>query len=185
MTDPVHAYYSTVLTPTVPHCKAVDARAVELAGGVADCLVLDMGCGVEAPPAAAAAARRWIALDYSLPALRVRSDGSPRCLADARQVPFRDAAFDVVVDFSAGDHWRDEGLRVIYAESTRVLRPGGRMIVTYAALEVFKVRESPDYGRQVNRSAGEMAAMLLAVGLKPVLSDPGNEGRALVIARKP
>ena len=48
--------------------------------------------------------------------------------ADATRLPFRAAAFEVAVSVSALHHWRDPGM--VLREARRVLRPGGRLVIT-------------------------------------------------------
>jgi SAM-dependent methyltransferase len=48
--------------------------------------------------------------------------------ADGMRLPFRDAVFDVVFGFDVIEHVPDE--RQLISEALRVLRPGGRLILT-------------------------------------------------------
>ncbi len=51
--------------------------------------------------------------------------------ADARHLPFRDCSFDLIVSDSTLDHFDTvEGIDISLGELTRVLKPGGVMIVT-------------------------------------------------------
>ncbi len=52
-------------------------------------------------------------------------------VADARVLPFANAAFDLIVSDSTLDHFHDEDdIRLGLAELARILRPGGVLIVT-------------------------------------------------------
>jgi len=54
--------------------------------------------------------------------------------ADGMRLPFRDAVFDVVFGFDVIEHVPDE--RQLFNEALRVLRPGGRLILTTPNLTV-------------------------------------------------
>jgi SAM-dependent methyltransferase len=70
---------------------------------------------------------------------RVALDLDPRGLqpgdvcGSATQLPFRDGAFDVVAAFDVVEHVPDEDL--ILAELARVLRPGGRLLISVPAYQ--------------------------------------------------
>lgn len=68
-----------------------------------------------------------IGLDVSFHALR-RLDG-PCVLGDAARLPFRDGAFDVVLDIHCGGHLGPVGRRHAAAEAARCVRPGGHVVV--------------------------------------------------------
>lgn len=74
--------------------------------------------GVDVSPVVVAEARRRVpALDASV--------------ADVRALPFGDDAFDLVFSGSTLDHFeRVEDIGVAMREITRVLRPGGRLVIT-------------------------------------------------------
>jgi SAM-dependent methyltransferase len=83
----------------------LSAAAVQLVG-------MDVSAGI-----AEAAARRH-------PALEVHT-------ADVRSLPFEDESFDVVVSISTLDHFDDKAdIPRALAEIARVLRPGGRLLLT-------------------------------------------------------
>jgi demethylmenaquinone methyltransferase/2-methoxy-6-polyprenyl-1,4-benzoquinol methylase len=75
-----------------------------------------------------------VGTDFSLPMLRVakakRADesGVSLVLADARELPFADGAFDVVTISFATRNLRDGPLGPFFAEVLRVLAAGGRFV---------------------------------------------------------
>jgi SAM-dependent methyltransferase len=95
--------------------------------------VLDLGCGGGTYVRyLAGLGHRAIGLDYSLPSLeRARAaDPGPKGLylaGEAYTLPFRTAAFDLVVSIGVLQTL-DEPERAL-AEMTRVLRPGGALVV--------------------------------------------------------
>jgi len=82
---------------------------------------------------------RVIGLDYSMELLKLawvnRQSGSPYPLyvrADAREIPFRDEAFDVVLNlFTSFGYFSDEENRGFIRSIARLLKPGGRYYIDY------------------------------------------------------
>lgn len=93
---------------------------------------LDAGCGegFGAAIVRAAGAARVVALDYDMVAAwHVRTGyGLPAVRANLVTLPFRDAAFDVVLSLQTIEHVWDQP--AFLAECARVLRPGGRLVLT-------------------------------------------------------
>lgn len=109
-----------------PFSQALAERSVaELAFPVDGALVLDLGCGSGAfSRALDAAGATAVAVDMEmadLAAARTRPRRS--AVADARRLPFPEAAFDGVVCSNVLEHTPSAG--VLFAEIERVLRPGG------------------------------------------------------------
>jgi len=90
--------------------------------------------GVGLYPLLSAHARRVAAIDVAatvLTAARVRYPALLAAAADVRRLPFASDSFDVVVSNSTLDHFdtRDE-IRSSLRGSHRILRPGGRLLLT-------------------------------------------------------
>jgi len=66
-----------------------------------------------------------------------RFGGSP---ANEYEFPYSDESFDVVFATSVFTHMRPDEIRRYMAESTRVLKPGGRLVITFFLVD-FEVRE--------------------------------------------
>jgi SAM-dependent methyltransferase len=85
-------------------------------------------------PLLAARARVVVGVDIAAAALagaRRRYPELRASVADVRRLPFADATFDAVVSLSTLDHFRSrDDLAAGLVELARVLRPGGRLIVT-------------------------------------------------------
>ncbi len=123
--------------------------------------VLDIGCG---PGAAVRAAADWVAravgVDRSesmIDIARRRSRRFPNvefAVGGAEALPFPDAEFDRVWTIHSFHHWEQPAAGL--AESLRVLRPGGRLLIVES-----ETRGSHGLDR---RRADELAAKLAAIG---------------------
>jgi SAM-dependent methyltransferase len=96
--------------------------------------LFDEAMGTGLAPLLAARARRVAAIDIAPSVLRAAAKRYPALdvvAADVRHLPFADASFDAVVSNSTLDHFgtRDE-IRAALGGLHRVLRPGGRLVLT-------------------------------------------------------
>jgi len=95
--------------------------------------VLDLGCGVGFFGGEAAKRGAWVAgLDFSGTALEICHERLPQLglvRADATRVPFRSASFDVVLVNDIIEHLAEDLGRAMMQEVSRVLRPGGRLVL--------------------------------------------------------
>jgi len=97
--------------------------------------ILDVACGSGYGTAMLGA----VGVDVSLEALRyARRHPAPYVAADAARLPFADAAFDAVVSFETIEHLADPDRFV--AECARVLKPGGRLLVSTPNRELWSPR---------------------------------------------
>lgn len=89
----------------------------------------------------------WRRLAGGVPGLRFE-------LADGRSLPFADGSFDGAYSVSVLEHVPDGGDEAALAELARVVRPGGRLVLTlpHAPKAREEWRERPLYGPQENRS---------------------------------
>lgn len=120
------------------HARGADLpRMVELAGLSGREVLLDAGCGAgHAAAAVAPHARSVVAVDLSDEMLAVTASlAAGRGLtnlsvrrADVEALPFDDGSFDRVVSRYSAHHWPHPA--VALAEIRRVLRPGGRFILS-------------------------------------------------------
>lgn len=120
------------------HAHGADlARLVALAGGTGRELALDVATGGgHTALALAPHVAHVIASDLTLPMLvEARRHIAGRAAANvsyarcaAERLPFADASFDLVTCRVAAHHFADA--RAFVAESARVLRPGGRLLVS-------------------------------------------------------
>ena len=84
---------------------------------------------------------RWRALTHGLPRLRLEQ-------ADGRALPYRDASFDHAYSVSVLEHIPDDGDCAALGELARVVKPGGRVVLTlpYAARGRDEFRARALYG---------------------------------------
>jgi SAM-dependent methyltransferase len=99
--------------------REIRALATEL--GSQGAVVIDFGCGsMPYRPLFEAAGCRYLGADF---------DGSPQIAIDAAgRMDAADASADLVVSFQVLEHVRD--LATYFAEARRVLKPGGRMVLS-------------------------------------------------------
>jgi len=109
------------------HQKYVQALMAERVPGAA---ILDVGCGVgQVVRALAEAGFEAHGVDVSESSLVLAREGSGQFQTyDGRRLPFTDGAVDAVGTFNVLEHVGDS--EVLLDEMTRVLRPGGRMVIS-------------------------------------------------------
>lgn len=112
---------------------------------------LDVGCGTGESRRLYVEATRYLGLDLSLTAVRLarrRHRDDDWLKGDVRELPFPDAAFDLVCCSSVLHHLPVRAWAL--AEIVRVLRPGGRLFafdpnVLHPAMALFRHPASPLY----------------------------------------
>ena len=96
--------------------------------------ILDIGCGTGAMLDDLASFGHVVGADFSPEALQfcvTRGVGADLARADVRRLPFADASFDVVTAMDIVEHIDDD--KAASCEIFRVLKPGGRLLVTVPA----------------------------------------------------
>lgn len=173
---------SAYLTSTV-HAQGADLAALrELAAGLGNPVVLDLGCGAgHASFAVAPVARSVTAFDLSSEMLAVvngaAQDRGMHNIAtkqgDVASLPYADASFCMVVTRFSAHHWLD--VPAALREVRRVLKPNGLLAViditapeaplhdtTLQALELLR-----DGSHVRDYRPSEWTAMLQAAGFQP------------------
>ena len=127
-------------------------RFVEFAEPAMVSRILDVGCGTgQSRQLYAEHAAEYVGVDLADHALDVARKRFPRdtwTRADARQLPFGDASFDIVAFSSVLHHIPD--FEVALKEAFRVLRPGGVAFafdpnLLHPAMALFRYPKSPLY----------------------------------------
>jgi len=110
------------------------AERIARAAAVSGMRVLEVGAGSGRDGILLAGrGARVVALDYSLPSLRLIKAQAPEggtlsvCCGDAFALPFADGTFDVVFHQGLLEHFRNPG--DLIAENARVLKPGGLILI--------------------------------------------------------
>lgn len=138
----------------------------EVSSGRTDLRIIDCGCGVgqnmrllapygqvvgfELEPRAAAAGREF---------------GQPIACADITRIPFPDAVFDLAVSFDVLQMVEPDVAAM--REMARIVRPGGRVLVTVAAFE-FLAGDHAEVWSECRRYTRRTATELVeSAGLRP------------------
>ncbi|UPV75077.1 class I SAM-dependent methyltransferase [Halorussus limi] len=132
--------------------RSQGGRGVEILAGFLDTLperprVLDAGCGQGTPVLRRLAdAGDPVGLDFSGEQLRLASENvpdAPLVRGDMTKLPFRDDAFDAATGFHSLIHVPLDDHATVVEEFARVLRPGGRVLLTEGVEEWSG--ENPDW----------------------------------------
>lgn len=147
-----------------------EAAYLDLVHHCAGAVVLEAGCGEGYGAALIAAhAARVVALDYDQLTAEHAARAYPELSVlrgNLASLPLRDAGVDVVVNLQVIEHlWDQEGF---LAECARVLRPGGRLIVTTPNRITFSPGRdtplNPFHTRELNPA--ELADLVTGAGLE-------------------
>jgi len=144
--------------------QSADERARSILSAFLDSLaeptrVLDAGCGHGDPVLRRlSAVATAVGLDFSRGQLRIAADSAPAARlvqGDMTSLPFRADAFDAVTAFDSLIHVPLDDHRTVIDEFARVLRPGGRVLLSEAPGE-FE-RTNPDWLGEGVEMTWEMA----------------------------
>jgi ubiquinone/menaquinone biosynthesis C-methylase UbiE len=127
--DAVADDYARMRNPDGPDADLLDELVADLPEGAT---VLDVGCGDGARTLANLPAGT-VGLDFSrvqLGLARDRIPDAPLLQADMTTLPVADDAVDAVTAYHAVFHVPREQHPAVYREFARVLRPGGRVLMT-------------------------------------------------------
>ena len=137
------------------------------AGGRTNLTSLDCGCGTGYNLRLLSPYGRAFGMDLTASGLALaRRTGRPLVRADVLRIPYRSGTFDIVTSFDV--LYSIEEDRAAVREMARVLKPGGYLIATLAALDLLRGDHSV-LCAEVRRYDKRMARELVtAAGLEPL-----------------
>ena len=156
--------------------------------------VLNLGCFYpEDEIACAAPAKRWVAVDFCQEVIdRCKTlENIPSCVEflyqDIRCMDFQNEIFDVVIDFSSGDHLNIADFHTMIHEVHRILKSMGTFIITYQNSRFFQ--GDPDVWNQASGYSrcidpDDLKYILLSSGFDIKVSENESGDRAGIIAIK-
>lgn len=99
--------------------------------------LLDIGCGLGYLMEALGQGFTRIGMDYDIHSLRANRERGLKNMirGDATRLPFKEQSMDVIICSEVLEHLPDGMDEGALAELARVLRPGGRLLVTVPSLE--------------------------------------------------
>jgi SAM-dependent methyltransferase len=138
----------------------------EIAGARRDLRLLDCGCGTGYNLASLLHPYgRAFGFDLTPGGLRhARAAGFPVARADMRRIPFPSARFDIVTSFDVLQYVQDDA--AVMKEMARVLKPGGGLVVTAAALNVLRGGHAGTWPEVRRYTTGRMRAIVEDAGLQ-------------------
>lgn len=133
--DELSETYAGQRSPTSLSMNALDRLLDPLP---ADANVLDAGCGQGTPVLSTVETPNAVGLDFSREQLRLATENAPSAAlvrGDMTALPFADGAFDAVTAFHSLIHVPADDHQRVVDEFARVLRPGGRVLLSEGEIE--------------------------------------------------
>jgi ubiquinone/menaquinone biosynthesis C-methylase UbiE len=96
--------------------------------------------------------------------LHARAAGFPLARADMDAIPFQSARFDLVTSFDVMQYVGDD--HAVMKEMARVLKPGGALVVTAAALDMLRGGHAGTWPEVRRYTTARMRAIVEGAGLK-------------------
>jgi SAM-dependent methyltransferase len=137
--------------------------------------ILDAGCGTGGNLLHLEGLGRAVGVDLALEAMaRWSTRGVRATRASLLALPFPDRAFDLVTSFDVIYHaWVPDDAAAV-EEMTRVLRPGGLLLVRVPALEILRGAHDDAVETRRRYTRRQLVGLLEAAGLTPVRSTYAN-----------
>jgi len=146
--------------------RFVEPAIAEMAGGRRDLYLLDCGCGT-GHNLATLLRPYGSAFGFDLtPAglAHARRGGLRLARADMAAIPFQSSRFDLVTSFDVLQYVRDDA--DVMMEIARVIKPGGGLVVTAAALDLLRGGHAGTWPEVRRYTAGRMRSIVEGAGLE-------------------
>ena len=146
--------------------RFVAPAIAEMAGSRRDLCLLDCGCGT-GHNLATLLRPYGAAFGFDLtPAglAYARRAGLPLARADMAAIPFQSSRFDLVTSFDVLQYVRDDA--AVMTEIARVIKPGGGLVVTAAALDLLRGGHAGTWPEVRRYTTGRMRSIVEGAGLK-------------------
>ena len=145
--------------------RFVTPAIADIAGDRRDLRLLDCGCGTGHNLATLLRPYgRAFGFDVTPGGLmHARAAGVPLARADLGAIPFQSGRFDLVTSFDVMQYVRDEAAAM--KEMARVLKPGGGLVVTAAALDVLQGGHAETWPERRRYTTTRMRAIVEDAGL--------------------
>ena len=146
--------------------RFVTPAIADIAGDRRDLRLLDCGCGTGHNLATLLRPYgRAFGFDVTPGGLMLaRAAGVPLARADLGAIPFGSSRFDLVTSFDVLQYVRDDAEAV--KELARVLKPGGGLVLTAAALDVLQGGHAETWPERQRYTTTRMRAIVEGAGLK-------------------
>ena len=140
----------------------------EIAAGRRDLRMIDCGCGTGYNLTTLLQPYgRAFAFDMTPNALRrARASGRPLARADMEHIPFRSGSFDLATSFDVMHSVTDD--RAALREMSRVLKPGGYVVMNVTALDLLRGDHSEVWGELRRYTLQSGARLVEDAGLEVV-----------------
>lgn len=137
----------------------------DVTGGRTDLRILDCGCGVGQNMPLLAIHGRVVGFEIEpVVAAAGRGFGKPIACADITRIPFPDDLFDLAVSFDVLQVVDDD--RAALREMARVVRPGGRIVLTVAAFDALSGDHAELWNERRRYTPGTVLALTENAGLR-------------------
>jgi len=146
--------------------RFVAPAIADIAGARRDLHLLDCGCGTGHNLATLLRPYgRAFGFDLTQRGLlHARTAGLPLARADMAAIPFQSARFDLVTSFDVMQYVGDD--HAVMKEMARVLKPGGALVVTAAALDVLRGGHAGTWPEVRRYTTSRMRSIVEGAGLR-------------------